>query len=86
MARTAAHLFKSMEPMLGVHADALLGSGQAGMQQCSIDWEEKCSLKHGLRVTCMLGKQADAGSVSKRFQCWRKAVERSYNLDDFELQ
>lgn len=30
--------------------------------------------------------QADAESVSKRFQCWRKAVERSYNLDDFELQ
>lgn len=32
------------------------------------------------------GVQADPEKIQQRFMCWKEAVKRSYNLEDFELQ
>ncbi len=54
---------------------------------CKWEYGRVC-LEYGLSRSDIVWRflQADAESVSKRFQCWRKAVERSYDLEDFELQ
>lgn len=30
--------------------------------------------------------QADATTTDRRFRCWQKAVERSFDLEDFDAQ